>query len=64
MNIAGSRPVDIITINTDPIYYCSCCKKDIENTYSKRLFHLKTSLHRKNRNNIHKILLYNCDSSI
>ncbi len=55
MNIAGNRPYSITIINTDPVYYCACCKKEIANTYSTRLLHLKTSLHRKNRNNVHRL---------
>ena len=52
--IAGYRPIDIININEKLLYHCICCKLLICNTYPKRLLHLRTSAHRKNRNNIHK----------
>ena len=52
--IAGYRPIDIININENLLYHCICCKLLICNTYPKRLLHLRTSAHRKNRNNIHK----------
>jgi hypothetical protein len=57
MNIAGKRPKSIKRINKNPYFYCSCCEQEIDNTYKYRLSHLRTPIHRINRNNIH--ILYN-----
>jgi hypothetical protein len=40
------------------VFFCQCCKKEVSgDTYTNRWLHLKTPLHRKNRNDIHR--LYN-----